>query len=118
MGGNMFSKPIRGALFYYLDKFILLTSGPSVYLYLYNLDLTRDDIKRYKQRSVIKLASCLTPSASDITALSAVNDFISYIVLVCCSDRSIQVLDMNKGAVGSVLPDAHSRAIHCITQNK
>ncbi|XP_021170339.2 WD repeat-containing protein 27 [Fundulus heteroclitus] len=118
MGDTMFSKPIRGAQFYYLDKFILLTSGPSVHLYLYNVDLTRDDIKRYKQRSFIKLTSCLTPSASDITALSAVNDFLSYIVLVCCSDRSIQVLDMNKGTVGSVVPDAHSRAIHCITQNK
>ncbi|KAM4730507.1 WD repeat-containing protein 27 [Anableps anableps] len=118
MGDTMFSKPIRGAQFYYLDKFLLLTSGPSVYLYLYSMDLTRDDIKRYKQRSVVKLASCLTPSASDITALSAVNDFLSYIVLVSCSDRTIQVLDMNKGVVGSVLPDAHSRAIHCIKQNK
>ncbi|XP_043992644.1 WD repeat-containing protein 27 isoform X2 [Gambusia affinis] len=118
LGDTMFSKPIRGAQFYYLDKFLVLTSGPSLYLYLYNVDLTRDDVKRYKQRSIIKLASCLTPSASDITALSAVNDFLSYIVLVSCSDRSIQVLDMNKGAVGSILPDAHSRAIHCVTQNK
>ncbi|XP_054874543.1 WD repeat-containing protein 27 isoform X6 [Amphiprion ocellaris] len=33
-------------------------------------------------------------------------------------DRSIQVFDMNKGTVASELPDAHSRAIHCITQNK
>ncbi|XP_008428109.1 WD repeat-containing protein 27 isoform X1 [Poecilia reticulata] len=118
LGDTMFSKPIRGAQFYYLDKFLVLTSGPSLYLYLYNVDLTRDDVKRYKHRSIIKLASCITPSASDITALSAVNDFLSYIVLVSCSDRSIQVLDMNKGAVGSVLHDAHSRAIHCITQNK
>ncbi|XP_016524039.1 WD repeat-containing protein 27 [Poecilia formosa] len=118
LGDTMFSKPIRGAQFYYLDKFLVLTSGPSLYLYLYNVDLTRDDVKRYKHRSIIKLASCLTPSASEITALSAVNDFLSYIVLVSCSDRSIQVLDMNKGAVGSVLHDAHSRAIHCITQNK
>uniref|UniRef100_A0A3Q3VZB6 Uncharacterized protein n=1 Tax=Mola mola TaxID=94237 RepID=A0A3Q3VZB6_MOLML len=42
----------------------------------------------------------------------------SDIVLVCGSDRSIQVFDMNKGAVASELPDAHSRAIHCIAQNK
>uniref|UniRef100_A0A3B4GU68 Uncharacterized protein n=1 Tax=Pundamilia nyererei TaxID=303518 RepID=A0A3B4GU68_9CICH len=40
------------------------------------------------------------------------------IVLVCGSDRSIQVFDMNKGTVASEAPDAHSRAIHCITQNK
>ncbi|XP_029305795.1 WD repeat-containing protein 27 isoform X2 [Cottoperca gobio] len=119
MGNSMFSKPIRSAQFYYLDKFLLLASGPSVYLYLYNVDITRDNIKRYQQRSVVKLASCITTtSATDITALSAINDFFSYMVLVCGSDRSIQVFDMNKGVVVSALPDAHSRAVHCITQNK
>ncbi|XP_071337019.1 WD repeat-containing protein 27 isoform X2 [Trachinotus anak] len=119
MGESLFSKPIRGAQFYYLDKFLLFASGPSLYLYLYNVDITRDDIKRYQQRSVVKLASCLTTTSStDITALSAVNDFFSYIVLLCGSDRSIQVFDMNKSTVASELPDAHSRAVHCITQNK
>ncbi|XP_037639064.1 WD repeat-containing protein 27 isoform X2 [Sebastes umbrosus] len=119
MGDSMFSKPIRSAQFYYLDKFLLLASGSSLYLYLYNVDITRDNIKRYQQRSVVELARCFTTtSATDITALSAINDFFSYIVLVCGSDRSIQVFDMNKGLVASVLPDAHSRAVHCITQNK
>ncbi|XP_070697667.1 WD repeat-containing protein 27 [Pempheris klunzingeri] len=119
MGDSMFSKPIRSAHFYYLDKFLLLASGPSLYLYLYNVDITRDDIKRYRQRSVVKLSrSFTTTSATDITALSAVNDFLSYMVLVCGSDRSIQLFDMNKGTVAAELPDAHSRAIHCITQNK
>ncbi|XP_078129687.1 WD repeat-containing protein 27 isoform X2 [Sander vitreus] len=119
MGDSLFSKPIRSAQFYYLDKFLLLASGPSLYLYLYNVDITRDDIKRYQQQSVIKLARCITTtSATDITALSAINDFFSYIVLVCGSDRSIQVFDMNKGTVASALPDVHSRAVHCITQNK
>ncbi|XP_042358717.1 WD repeat-containing protein 27 [Plectropomus leopardus] len=119
MGDSMFSKPLRSAQFYYLDKFLLLASGPSLYLYLYHVDTTRDDIRRYQQRSVVKLARCFTTtSATDITALSAVNDFFSYIVLVCGSDRSIQVFDMNKGTIASALPDAHSRAVHCITQNK
>ncbi|XP_068424084.1 WD repeat-containing protein 27 isoform X2 [Clinocottus analis] len=119
MGDSMFSKPIRGAQFYYLDKFLLLASGPSLCLYLYNVDITRDTIKRYHQRSVVKLTKCFTTtSATDITTLSAINDFFSYIVLVCGSDRSLQVFDMNKGAVASMLPEAHSRAIHCITQNK
>lgn len=40
------------------------------------------------------------------------------IILVCGSDRSIQVFDMNKGTVASEVPDAHNRAIHCVTQNK
>lgn len=42
----------------------------------------------------------------------------SDLVLMCGSDRSIQVFDMNKGEVATVLPDAHSRAAHCISQNK
>ncbi|XP_029031160.1 WD repeat-containing protein 27 isoform X3 [Betta splendens] len=119
MANSRFTKPIRSAQFYYLDKFLLFASGPSLYLYLYNVDITRDDIKRYQQRSVVKLAKCFTTgSATDITAMSAANDFLSYIVLVCGSDRSIQVFDMNKGVVASKLADPHSRAVHCITQNK
>ncbi|KAM4607485.1 WD repeat-containing protein 27 [Polymixia lowei] len=118
MSGDMFAKPIRSAQFYYLDKFLLLASGNSLYLYLYHLDNTHDDIKRYQQRSVVKLARRFETSATDITALSAINDFFSYIVLACGSDRSIRVFDMNKGTVASELPDAHSRAIHCISQNK
>ncbi|XP_075874914.1 WD repeat-containing protein 27 [Nelusetta ayraudi] len=118
VGGNTFSKPIRHAQFYYLDKFVLLASGPSFYMYLYNVDTTRDDVKRYQQRSVVKLAgSFTTTSATDITAVSAINDFFSHIVLVCGSDRSIQVFDVNKGSVASAVPDAHSRAVHCIMQN-
>ncbi|KAM7385734.1 hypothetical protein PAMP_001795 [Pampus punctatissimus] len=46
IGDSMFSKPIRSAQFYYLDKFLLLASGHSLYLYLYNVDITHDDIKR------------------------------------------------------------------------
>lgn len=42
----------------------------------------------------------------------------SDVVLTGGSDRSVQVFDMNKGAVAAVLPDAHSRAIHCISHNK
>ncbi|XP_069394987.1 WD repeat-containing protein 27 isoform X2 [Paralichthys olivaceus] len=119
MGSSSFSKPIRGARFYYLDKFLLFASGPSLYLYLYDVDTTHDDIKRYQQRSAVKLVKRFTTASStDITALSAVNDFLSYIVLLCGSDRSIQVFDMNRSTVASQLLDAHSRSAHCISQNK
>ncbi|XP_076021503.1 WD repeat-containing protein 27 [Genypterus blacodes] len=119
MRNNMLTKRMSGAQFYYLDKFLLLASGHSLHLYLYNVDNTHEDIKRYQQRSAVKLARRFTtPSETDITALSAINDFFSYIVLVCGADRSIQVYDMNKGVVALELPDAHSRAIHCVTQNK
>jgi len=34
----VFSKPVRWAQFYYVDRLILLTSGSSFYLYKYHLD--------------------------------------------------------------------------------
>eukprot|EP00064_Thunnus_orientalis_P007410 superscaffoldBa00000821_g7430 len=58
MGDSMFSKPIRSAQFYYLDKFLLLASGHSLYLYLYNVDVTRDDIKRCVRRYENHLNRC------------------------------------------------------------
>ncbi|XP_061692752.1 WD repeat-containing protein 27 isoform X3 [Syngnathoides biaculeatus] len=119
MGKNMFSKFIKAAQFYYLDKFLLLASGDSIHLYLYHVDVSHDDIKRYQQRSFVQLSSSFsTSSGADITDLSAINDFFSYIVVACASDRSIQVFDMNKGEVIAELPDVHSRAVHSITQNK
>jgi len=45
------TKPIRTAQFYYLDKFLLLASGSNLMLYLYHLDTTRDDIKRYRSHT-------------------------------------------------------------------
>lgn len=118
MDSSAFSKPIRSAQFYYLDKFILVASGPLLYMYLYDVDTTRNEIKRYQRHSTVKLATSLSISATEITALSSINDFLSHIVVVCGSDRSIQVFDMNRGAAAANLPDAHSRAVHCITQNK
>ncbi|RXN05054.1 WD repeat-containing 27 isoform X2 [Labeo rohita] len=119
MGDDQFAKPIRCAQFYYLDKFLLLASGSNLMLYLYHLDTTRDDIKRYKQRSKSKLASKLTmKSETDITSVSAINDFYSYIVLASGADRTIQVFDMNQGCMATQIPDAHCRAVHHLTQNR
>ncbi|CAM4726049.1 unnamed protein product [Leuciscus chuanchicus] len=116
---TMFTKPIRTAQFYYLDKFLLLASGSNLMLYLYHLDTTRDDIKRYTQRSKSKLASKLSmKSGTDITSMSAINDFYSYMILTAGADHSIQVFDMNQGCIAAQIPDAHSRAVHHLTQNK
>ncbi|XP_057197873.1 WD repeat-containing protein 27 isoform X3 [Triplophysa rosa] len=119
MGCDQFAKPIRGAQFYYLDKFLLLASGSDLLLYLYHLDTTKDDIKRYKHRSKSKLTGKFNmKTGTDITSISAINDFYSYIVLAAGADRTIQVFDMNHGCVATQIPDAHSRAVHHLTQNK
>ena len=41
-----FAKEVKHARFYYLDKFLLLTSGGNLFLYKYHLDLEKQDIKR------------------------------------------------------------------------
>ena len=42
-----FPKEVTHAQFYYLDKFILLISGNTLYLYKYHIDTTKpDDIRR------------------------------------------------------------------------
>ncbi|XP_056326612.1 WD repeat-containing protein 27 [Danio aesculapii] len=119
MREDQFAKPIRSAQFYYLDKFLLLASGSNLMLYLYHLDNTKDDIKRYKQRSKFKLAGKFSmKSGTDITSISAVNDFYSYIVLAAGADRTIQVFDMNRGSLVTQISDAHCRAVHHLAQNQ
>ncbi|XP_063047396.1 WD repeat-containing protein 27 [Engraulis encrasicolus] len=111
--------PVRAAQFYYLDKFLLLASGSSLQLLLCHLDNSRHDVKRYEQKSFSRLVKRFsTKSGSDITAMSAINDFYSYIVLACVADRSIQVLDLNAGRVAMEIPEGHSRPAHHVTQNK
>ncbi|XP_026870034.2 WD repeat-containing protein 27 isoform X2 [Electrophorus electricus] len=119
MGKEGHLKAIRWAQFYYLDKFILLACGSSLRLYLYHLDQTKDDIKRYKQKSMFKLSSTFsTYLGTDISAVSAVNDFYSYIILAAGADHSIQVFDMNHGCVAAKITEAHCRAVHHLCQNK
>ncbi|XP_076868454.1 WD repeat-containing protein 27 isoform X3 [Brachyhypopomus gauderio] len=119
MGKAGHLKAIRWAQFYYLDKFVLLSGGSNLLLYLYHLDQTKDDIKRYEQKSVFRLSSTFsTYAGTDITAVSAINDFFSYIVLAAGSDHSIQVFDMNRGCVVAKISEAHCRAVHHLSQNK
>lgn len=45
-GPESFSKPITSAQFYYMDAFMLLSSGPELWLLKYHIDLCRDDMRR------------------------------------------------------------------------
>ncbi|MEJ1275477.1 WD repeat domain 27 [Cricetulus griseus] len=50
LGPDFFPKPITSAQFYYMDSFILLSSGPEFRLLKYHIDLCRDDIRRCVRR--------------------------------------------------------------------
>ncbi|KAK1209354.1 WDR27 protein, partial [Pygoscelis papua] len=119
LGKEKFHKTVRFAQFYFIDAFILLCCGAEFHLLSFHPDTTKDDLKRYKQRSVCKLVQKF-PMAStmEITSLSAVNDFYSYIVLTAGSNRALEVFDLNAGCSTAVIPEVHTRSVHQICQNK
>ncbi|NXP36025.1 WDR27 protein, partial [Leiothrix lutea] len=119
LGKEKFHKTVRFAQFYFIDTFILLCCGAEFYLLSFHLDTTKDDLKRYKQRSVCKLVQKFPmTSAVEITSLSAVNEFYSYIVLTAGSNRALEVFDLNAGCSTAVIQEAHVRSVHQICQNK
>ncbi|XP_041535974.1 WD repeat-containing protein 27 [Microtus oregoni] len=119
LGPGSFSKPITSAQFYYMDAFMLLSSGPELWLLKYHIDLCRDDMRRYKPKSRYKPVFRLPlTSGADVTTLSAVNDFYSHIVLTAGRDRAVEVFDLNVGRSAAVIAEVHSRPAHQICQNK
>lgn len=113
-----FTKEIISAQFYYMDKFIILTSGNVLYLYKYHLNTAKEDIKRYLNACKYKLVQTFSMDSQRITACSAVNSFYSYIVFCAWSNKSLQVFDMNKGQPVRTMPEVHSRPLHAICQNE
>ncbi|XP_064454444.1 WD repeat-containing protein 27 [Mirounga angustirostris] len=55
---------------------------------------------------------------TEITSLSAVNDFYSYLVLTAGRNRTLEVFDLNAGRSAATIVEAHSRPVHQICQNK
>ncbi|XP_038626538.1 WD repeat-containing protein 27 [Tachyglossus aculeatus] len=119
LGKDMFCKPISSAQFYYMDNFILMSSGVEFQLLKYHIDTCKDELKRYQQKSICKSVQKFhMTSPVEITSLSAVNDFYSHIVLGAGTNRALEVFDLSVGCSAAVIPDLHSRPVHQICQNK
>lgn len=119
MNHEQFSKEITEAQFFYIDKFFLIVSGNCLYLYKYCIDTEKpDDVKRYQNNSRYKLVKTFQQQAQQITAMSCVNEFHSYIILCAGSNKNIEVYDMNVGRSARVMQNVHCRPVHCISQNK
>ncbi|XP_051020322.1 WD repeat-containing protein 27 [Acomys russatus] len=119
LAADSLPKPVTCAQFYYLDTFILLSSGPEFCLLKYHIDLCRDDIRRYKPKGRCKPVFRLAVSSgADVTSLSAVNGFYSHIILTAGRDRTVEVFDLNAGCSAAVIAEVHSRPIHQICQNQ
>ncbi|XP_052273878.1 WD repeat-containing protein 27-like isoform X3 [Dreissena polymorpha] len=114
----LFSKEIHFAKFYFMDKFILLSSVNTLYMYKYFIDLNKNDIQRYLVQSKYKLVQSWNMDSQQVTAMTAVNSFLSYIVLCACSNKSIELFDMNVGQQVRKMTDVHSRLVHAVCQNE
>uniref|UniRef100_A0A4W2HKI5 WD repeat domain 27 n=1 Tax=Bos indicus x Bos taurus TaxID=30522 RepID=A0A4W2HKI5_BOBOX len=118
LGKDTFPTPVQSAQFYYIDAFVLSSSGPEVQLLKHHIDAS-NDLTKYRQKSwCTPVCRLLTTNATEITSLSAVNDFHSYIVLAAGRNRTLEVFDLNVGCSAAVITGAHSRPVHQICQNK
>ncbi|KAM5325460.1 WD repeat-containing protein 27 [Glossophaga mutica] len=119
LGKDVLAQPVRAAQFYYLDTFLLLSSGCELLLFKHHADARGDEMRRCRQRSrcspVFRLPMA---GAAEITCLSAVNEFYSYLVLAAGRNRAVEVFDLNAGRSAAVVAGAHTRPVHQICQNK
>lgn len=114
-----YTKPVKFAQFYYVDKFLLATCGNVFYLYKFHLDTQKSDIKRYLSNNRYKVVSTFEMGQSQqMTAFSAVNSFHSYLALCAGSDKCLEVFDLNVGRSVLTLPSIHTRSVHTICQNE
>ena len=116
-GSNpQFGSEVRHGSFYYLDQFLLLASGKALHLYSYSLQRPASDAARAPEllHKYKLLHRCPLPRAHVATCFAAANSYLSPLVLLAGSDRSLAVVDLGTGALVLDLPDAHERPIHCL----
>lgn len=109
-GSSDGNAPFRGdmwqASFFYLDRFILLANGPSLRLYSFSLQQgpPEHDARRaaeLRHRYALR-HTWNVPGPQHLTCFACAASFLSPMVIVAGSDRSLSVLDFGTGKqVGS-----------------
>ncbi|XP_076438469.1 WD repeat-containing protein 27-like [Babylonia areolata] len=113
-----YPKEVRGAQFYYMDKFVMIIMGNQLCLYKYHLDPTKDDIRRYLTKSRYKLVKSWETPSHNFTAFSAVNTFYSHLAVCAGSNRNVEVYDLNEGRLAHVFTDTHTKPVHTVALNE
>ncbi|CAG5127848.1 unnamed protein product [Candidula unifasciata] len=113
-----FTKEIKHAQFFYVDKFILLTHGANLSLFKYHIAQNKDDIKKYQCYSRYKLVENWQTVSAVFTATAAVNAFYSHLVICATSGRNVEVYDLNKSVLAHTFIECHSRPAHSIAINE
>ena len=115
---NVFRKGIKHAQFYYMDRFILLTYGPHLNLYKYFISLEKDEIKSYQSQSRYKIVGKWDTSSTSFTACTAVNTFLSQLVICATAASDIEIYDLNQSVLVHTFKDAHNRPAYYLTINE
>jgi WD40 repeat protein len=135
--GTLFPSTVTSGCFYFQDRFILLACGGAVSAYTYNLDIEalkgsgsaasggEEDLVRLKRSQQPRTTYSrvawwqASPEGTSVTSLVAHNTFLSPLISVACSDRSVRVFDTAVGGATPVevlsLLEAHDRPIHTLT---
>lgn len=114
-----FCDSIVCAQFHYVDSFIYLVCRNMIRLYSYKVKYPKNVLDKgkvtcyYKLRAEFPIETC-----NQLTAVSSVNIFYSYLMICAGSDRRLSVLDLNAGRVVLEIEDAHSRNMTGIALNQ
>ena len=115
---DTYPKEVKGAQFFYMDKFVLIIMGNQLCMYKYHLDPAKDDIRRYLTKSKYKLVKSWETASQNFTALAAANTFYSHLAVCAGSNRGLEIFDLNEGRVAHVFSDAHAKPVHSIALNE
>ena len=79
MGGKKFEQDVHFAQFYYVDEFMLLASGERLYLFDYDVDLTKPTCNgtTLNTKFTMRKQFAFPTECNQLTAMSAVNTFYS-----------------------------------------
>ena len=125
-----FPNVVTKSQFYYMDQFLLSSSGNKVFIHQLGLDISTNDSSGngskkkkgstgastpdnswYSLSKTLKLSSCKT-----VLDFSASNRFFSYLVFCACSDKAIRILDLNEQKVCREITNVHQRPVQQIVQ--
>ncbi|XP_067012185.2 WD repeat-containing protein 27 [Anabrus simplex] len=109
-------RSVSQARFFYMDQFILLATKGSMELYSHILHETTPGSKSLDPKTDCKRVCEIAVPTQQVTCFSAVNQFHSYLMLCGCSNRTVQVYDLNVERFVLELRDVHTRSPHRLCQ--
>mmetsp|Transcript_1663 Transcript_1663/g.5793 ORF Transcript_1663/g.5793 Transcript_1663/m.5793 type:complete len:957 (-) Transcript_1663:6694-9564(-) len=116
----IFKHAVKNAQFFYLDKFVALCTSNHFLLYKYHIAHSEKDqiLQKGFNRNKYKLLLNHKSEAQTFTCASCVNSFMSPLVFLGGSNKSLQVFDVTKEKLVKCVDDAHSRPISRIILNE